>query len=213
MLSPALCCRDKLESRLIRARYIIPGENGSSTPGERHLNLVWYYNCSQNSLEYEAAMTDVNGVRHQRTVPFGKVRSELWAKQQAHSNEKFAVPIKEIVNQIEVPFVTAVSDCVSPRASFYDGKLFLVGDALALFRPNVAQSTNQSALHSLLLGKYLQGEITLGQYESEVMSFAHTTLLWSRDVSSEYLQGFTGHLYHKIRHHLARSTQSWGVRL
>jgi 2-polyprenyl-6-methoxyphenol hydroxylase-like FAD-dependent oxidoreductase len=56
-------------------------------------------------------------------------------------------------------FVTAISDCISPQASFYDGKLFLVGDALALFRPHVAQSTNQSVLHCLLLEKLLQGGI------------------------------------------------------
>jgi 2-polyprenyl-6-methoxyphenol hydroxylase-like FAD-dependent oxidoreductase len=109
------------------------------------------------------------------------------------------------VNEIDMPFVTAISDCISPQASFYDGKLFLVGDALALFRPHVAQSTNQSALHCLLLEKLLQGRINLEAYEEQVMMYAHTTLLWSREVGSQYLYSSVRHLYHKLRSRLARA--------
>ncbi|CAG8974299.1 hypothetical protein HYALB_00011967 [Hymenoscyphus albidus] len=158
-------------------------------------------------------MTDIDGVQHQRTVPFGKVQPQVWQKQIQNHAINFAAPIKEVLSKIESPFVTAIADCISPQASFYDGKLFLVGDALALFRPHVAQSINQAALHCLLLERYLKGEITLSAYEEEVLSFAHTTLLWSREVGSEYLHSIAGHLYHKMRHRVARRAQRWGVRL
>ncbi|TVY15875.1 2,6-dihydroxypyridine 3-monooxygenase [Lachnellula arida] len=193
--------------------YIIPGEHGSITPGERHLNLVWYYNCAEGSDEYNKIMTDIDGLRHKRTVPFGKLQPEVWVKQRDGHSTHFPTPVKEVLDKIDSPFVTAISDCIAPQASFYEGKLFLVGDALALFRPHVAQSTNQAALHCLLLEKYLQGEITLATYEERVQSYAHTTLLWSRDLGSEYMYGRMGQIYHKTRHQVARKAKGWGFRL
>jgi len=158
-------------------------------------------------------MTDIDGIRHQRTVPFSKVRPEVWAKHLSDHSSGFAFPIKEVLDKIDSPFVTAISDCISPQASFYNNKLFLVGDALALFRPNVAQSTNQAALHCLLLEKLLQGEITSSAYEQQALSYAHTTLLWGREVGAQYLSSTIGHLYHKFRHRLAQKTLRLGVRL
>lgn len=177
------------------------------------MNLVWYYNCPKDSDEYAAAMTDIDGKQHQRTVPFGKVHPDIWAKQQAISHTKFAAPMKEIVDKIDTPFVTAISDCIVPNAMYYDRKLFLVGDALALFRPHLAQSTNQTALHCLQLEKLLQGEITPEVYEQEVMMFAHTMLLWNREIGAQYLYSYVGYLYCKMRHWIAKIAKSWGYRL
>jgi 2-polyprenyl-6-methoxyphenol hydroxylase-like FAD-dependent oxidoreductase len=191
----------------------MPGDNGNIIPGERYVNLVWYYNCSADSDEFASIMTDTDGIRHLRTVPFSKVQPEVWAKHLSDHSRNFALPIKEVLDKIDSPFVTAISDCISPQASFYNSKLFLVGDALALFRPNVAQSTNQAALHCLLLEKLLQGKITLSAYEQQVLSYAHTTLLWGREVGAQYLSSSIGHLYHKTRHQLARKAQRFGVRL
>ncbi|CCD34842.1 hypothetical protein BofuT4_P098180.1 [Botrytis cinerea T4] len=163
--------------------YLIPGDDGSIGPGERHVNLVWYDTCHKDFPECLSIMTDVDGKQHQRTVPFGKVRPSIWAQKQAYSSANFPSPIKELVNKIETPFVTGIYDCISPRASCFEGKLFLVGDAYAPFRPNAAQSTNQCALHCLLLSKYICGEITLEAYENNVTSFANTTLHWSRAIA------------------------------
>ncbi|KAJ8061402.1 hypothetical protein OCU04_010458 [Sclerotinia nivalis] len=193
--------------------YLIPGDDGSIKPGERHVNLVWYDTCQMDSPEYLSMMTDIDGIRHQRTVPFGKVRPEVWAQKQAYGNENFPAPIRELVIKINVPFVTGIYDCISPRASHFDGKLFLVGDAFALFRPHAAQSTNQCALHCLLLSKFISGEITLEAYEEKVASFANTTLHWSRAIGSEYMDNLVGHLYHEFRFRLARGAQNWGFRL
>lgn len=82
----------------------------------------------------------------------------------------------------------------------------------ALFRPHAAQSTNQCALHCLLLSKYISGEITLEAYENKVASIANLTLHWSRATGSEYMDNMVGHLYHEFRFQLARA-QNWGFRL
>jgi len=97
--------------------------------------------------------------------------------------------------------------------TFFDGKLFLVGHALALFRPHVAQSTNQAALHCLRMKKHLKEEIGLNEYEEQVISFARNTLLWSREVGSEYLGSYAGHFYNKMKNRLARNVKCLGVRL
>ena len=91
-------------------RYVLPGGNGSLKPGERQINFVWYYNCPGGSQEFTEIMTDVDGRQHRSTVPPGKIRPEVWAKQQAHSQSVLAAPVKELVNKITNPFVTAISD-------------------------------------------------------------------------------------------------------
>jgi 2-polyprenyl-6-methoxyphenol hydroxylase-like FAD-dependent oxidoreductase len=155
-------------------------------------------------------MTDVDGVQHRQTVPFGKVKPEVWTKQQAYSTVNFAAPIREIVSKIEKPFVTAISDCISPRSAFSDGKLFLVGDALALFRPHAAQSTNQAALHCLQMERLLKKEINLEEYEEKVMEFARNTLLWSREIGTSYLGSDLEYLNNKLRNRLARLAKRQG---
>jgi 2-polyprenyl-6-methoxyphenol hydroxylase-like FAD-dependent oxidoreductase len=158
-------------------------------------------------------MTDVDGVQHRQTVRFGKVNPEVWTKQQAYSAAKFATPIREIVSKIKKPFVTAISDCIAPRSSFFDGKLFLVGDALALFRPHAAQSTNQAALHCLQMERLLKKEVNLEEYEEKGMEFARNTLLWSREIGTSYLGSDMEYLNYKLSNRLARLAKRKGSSL
>lgn len=66
-------------------------------------------------------------------------------------------------------------------ASFFGGKLVLVGDALTLFRPHVGLSTNQGTFHALLLKTVLVGEISLAEWETTFLEYANVTLLRSID--------------------------------
>ncbi len=122
--------------------YMIPGPNGSLELGERLFNFVWYTNMPEHSQEFVDAMTEIDGYRHRATLPIGKMRLSVWAAQEARGREVLPAPFQELVGKIEQPFITAVSDIASPQASFFDGKLLLVGDALSLFRPNIGASTN-----------------------------------------------------------------------
>ena len=191
-------------------RYVVPGENGSVKPGERYINFVWYYNCSDDSKEFAEIMTDVEGHRHRSTLPPGKIRPEVWAKQQAKGRQLLAAPIRELVEIIKVPFVTAVRDFRAPQACFLDGKLLLVGDALSLFRPHIAQSTNQSATDCLLLEKVLKGDMETSQWEKEVIQYAHITRLQSNVFGTKRLAGYWVYLYHALRYHVAVVAQRWG---
>ncbi len=155
-------------------------------------------------------MTDVDGHLHRGTVPPGKVRPEVWAKQQAHSQNILAPPVKELVNKITTPFVTAISDFQASQASFFDNKVLLVGDALALFRPYIAQSTNQAATDCMLLEKVLKGEMDFPEWKKKVMEYAHLTRMRSNAVGTKVLSPYLIGLYHEIRYHVAVVAQRWG---
>ena len=158
-------------------------------------------------------MTDIDGHRHRSTVPPGKICPKVWAKQQAYGRRVLAAPIKELVDKITSPFVTAISDCQAPRASFFANKLLLVGDALALFRPHIAQSTNQAATNCMLLEKTLIGEMDFSEWEKQVIHYAHLTRLRSNAVGTQNLSGFVVWLFHEVRYRIAVVAQRWGYLL
>lgn len=147
-------------------------------PGERLLNFVWYSNQDRKSLTN--IMTDINGHTHRNTVPIGQVRSEVWAQQRMHGNSVLAAPVRELVNKTTQPFLQAVSDTSSPSATFFDNKVLLVGDALFLFRPNIAFSTNQAAYDCTELEKYMRGEISIAEWGQRVVRFGH--IHWLRSI-------------------------------
>ena len=124
-------------------------------------------------------MTDSNGHHHRNTLPPGKMRPEIWDKQKSYAQSVLARPFAELVEKTTQPFIASISDIIAPRASFFDGKLILVGEALALFRPHVALSANQAALNCLLLKKVLQGEITMKEWERRVLQYGARTRLLS----------------------------------
>lgn len=154
-------------------------------------------------------MTDVDGHRHHNTLPIGKMRKDVWAKQRAYGNEVLTPPFVELINKIDQPFITAISDTIAPRASFFDGKLLLVGDALALFRPHIAASTNQAALHCLLLAKALEGAMSFTEWERRVMDYARVTRLRSNTWGTYYLSGYFTYLLSEIPYRLELVAQWW----
>jgi 2-polyprenyl-6-methoxyphenol hydroxylase-like FAD-dependent oxidoreductase len=78
----------------------------------------------------------------------------------------------EAVRLTAHPFVQAITDVISDQNKFVDGKVLLVGDALAGFRPHTAASTGQAAHDALEIGRWLNGEISGEAYDASVMEFA-----------------------------------------
>ena len=124
-------------------------------------------------------MTDNEGHRYRNTLPPGKMRPEIWHKQKSYGQSVLPRPFAELVGKTTQPFISSVSDSIAARASFFDGKLLLVGEALALFRPHIALSANQAAMDCLLLKKALEGEITMKEWERRVLKYGARTRLLS----------------------------------
>lgn len=64
-----------------------------------------------------------------------------------------ALPLADLVSAATETFVNKVSHILGTQASFYDGHVVLVGDAVATFRPCAGKATDQAASHCLELAK------------------------------------------------------------
>lgn len=116
-------------------------------------------------------MTDSDGQPHHTTMPAGKIQEKLWTQQEEHAKNVLPTPFSELVCATKLPFVQAITDVLSPQASFFDGKLLLVGDAVAGFRPHTAASTSQAAYHALLLEQNMKGEISCEEMIDDMMDY------------------------------------------
>jgi 2-polyprenyl-6-methoxyphenol hydroxylase-like FAD-dependent oxidoreductase len=152
--------------------YLIPGKNGSIEPGDRLLNWIWYCNYEDGSDALEELMTDIHGRRHAITLPVGTMNPDVWSKQKAQASKVLPPQYAEVVHKTEQPFIQAVTDVISPQNSFFDGKVLLVGDALAGFRPHTAASTSQAAFDALRMGEWFGGEIDKKTYDTRVLEYA-----------------------------------------
>ncbi len=164
------------------------------------MNFIWYYNCPEDSDEFADIMTDCDGHRHVNSLPIGKMRDEVWAKQRARGQAVMPPALAELLDKTRQPFISTISDSIAPRAAFFDGKLLLVGDAFALFRPHIALSTNQAALHCLLSEKLLTGRITIAQWEDQVLRYGRQTRLLSIAYGTVALVGGWTAVYSLIRY-------------
>ena len=117
------------------------------------------------------------------------MRPEIWAKQQAIATACLAAPYAELVNKTTKPFISAVQDCIATQASFCNGKVLLVGDALTLFRPHMALSCNQCAVDCLALEKVMRGEMSVQQWERKVLQYGYRSQLLNIAFGNWFLVG------------------------
>ncbi len=124
--------------------------------------------------------TDVDGNVHKNTIGGDLVHPEAWKRQLSTYISEMTPPVAELVSGTNNPFVTKVNDAMCQTPSFYDGRVVLVGDALAAARPHLAMASNQAAMHCQLLFKVWRGEITQKAWDREVMAYGKRVILLSR---------------------------------
>ncbi|KAF2641168.1 FAD/NAD(P)-binding domain-containing protein [Massarina eburnea CBS 473.64] len=159
--------------------YLIPGENGTLEPGKRLINFVYYTNFPSPSLdepspELAELMTDVDGVRHRITMPPGKTDPKAWEKQREIAKQKLPPQFAEIVRATKKPFVQAVTDVITQTNEFLGGKVIIIGDALAGFRPHTVASTSQAAFDAMILADMIEGKVSRQEWKKETMAYART---------------------------------------
>lgn len=136
--------------------YTIPGLDGAMEPGKRLLNFVWYTNFPEDGQELEEVMTDIDGKRRRVTIPPGMMRPSAWEMVKKRGRDRLPPQMSEMVEKTKQPFVQCITDVITPTNNFYSGKVVLVGDALAGFRPHTVASTSQAAFDVLMLVEYLK---------------------------------------------------------
>lgn len=159
--------------------YLIPGENGTLEPGERSINFVYYKNTKPRTLadrsaEFRELMTDVDGAYHRITLPPGKINPKSWEKQCNIAREKLPPQFAELVCSTDKPFVQAVTDVISPTNEFLNGRVILIGDALAGFRPHTVASTSQACFDAMILADMIEGKVDRHEWKKQTLGFART---------------------------------------
>ena len=132
--------------------YIIPGPNGSLSPGQRRLNWVWYLNAAVGD-ELDRVLTDKDGRRREFSVPQGFVSGVMvdWL----HDKVRRILPptFLQLVQATTEPFVQTIHDLAVPQMAF--GRVCLSGDAAFVPRPHTAASTAKAAANALALADCL----------------------------------------------------------
>ncbi|KAH8759798.1 monooxygenase [Diaporthe sp. PMI_573] len=157
--------------------YLIPGEKGTLEPGQRLINFVYYTNFPCKSLdepspELAELLTDIDGVRHRITMPPGKTNPKAWEKQREIAKNKLPPQFAEIVRATKKPFVQAITDVVSHENEFLGGRVILIGDALAGFRPHTVASTSQAAYDAMILAGMIEGKIEKDEWKKQTMEYS-----------------------------------------
>ncbi|KAI1372152.1 tannase and feruloyl esterase-domain-containing protein [Hypoxylon crocopeplum] len=135
--------------------YNVPTDDGNFTLGERLINFIWYTNLADSSAEMNDVLTDVKGAYHRNTVPRGLLRPEVWERVRATA--QVTAPFAEVLAKVKSTFMTKINDAFSAASSFYDGRVVVVCDAFASFRPHAA-AAEQAAFHSHSLELVYRGE-------------------------------------------------------
>jgi 2,6-dihydroxypyridine 3-monooxygenase len=147
--------------------YPIPGLDGSTSPGSRLVNFVWYRNYSIGG-DLEDLLTDADGTRRDVSVPPGAVAPHHVAEMKGHAAARLPGPVAEVVGRTEQPFVQVVYDLDIPGMSF--GRTCLLGDAAFLGRPHAAAGTAKAADDAWALARALHGAGASGRTVADALA-------------------------------------------
>ena len=89
-------------------------------------------------------------------------------------------PLVELVSNTHKPFVTKVIEVQTTEASFFEGRLVLVGDAFTGFRTHLGMASEQAARHAISLDRVWRGEITMKQRDEEAVLYAQRFIYLNR---------------------------------
>jgi 2,6-dihydroxypyridine 3-monooxygenase len=133
--------------------YAIPGEDGTTRPGSRLQNFVWYRNYPTGG-PFERLMTDRDGTVRRLSVPPGFARDEYLEELRTTAASVLAPTIRSVVMAAPEPFVQGIFDLEVPRMVF--GRVLLIGDAAFSARPHVAAGTAKAAADAWALRNVLR---------------------------------------------------------
>ncbi|OAL49667.1 FAD/NAD(P)-binding domain-containing protein [Pyrenochaeta sp. DS3sAY3a] len=167
------------ESSYILA-YLTPGDTGTMEPGKRYVEWCWYDHCEYPSSTFSEFMTDANGIRHNVTVPASSLRLDMWNAQLLRRKDILPPLWTTILSATKAPLLTAIRSFDNSIASFYNGKVLLVGEAYTQVRPHLGASCDIAALQALLLAEVLNGEKSIKEWEGEVAEYASKMSIASR---------------------------------
>lgn len=168
--------------------YAIPSQSGSLVPGERLMNLVWYYNCPEGE-PLDDLLTDREGVRRPWSVPPGFVSPRILSRVRREALQTMAPLVREVVDGAEDLFIQVIFDVASPRMA--RGRVCLIGDAAFAVRPHAAAGTAKACDDAFALRDSLaesQGDVkaALRHWEPGRLEVGNNLIARSRWIGETY---------------------------
>jgi 2-polyprenyl-6-methoxyphenol hydroxylase-like FAD-dependent oxidoreductase len=167
--------------------YVVPGPDGSSQPGWRRLNLVWYDPARSDLLEAHGLL---QGTRIHGSLLSGDVPEELRAELRDVANQRWPSPWREALDIALARgsiFGTPLVHYWPPR--LVRGRVVLAGDAAHAASPMVGGGFRQGLLDVRALSSLVGPGPTLDldAYERERLPAAHAHVEHSRLATTDYL--------------------------
>lgn len=133
--------------------YPIPAYDGSTEPGKRLINWLWYRNVDGETGLAELLRSET-GESFESSVPPGKVRESLVAELREAATAELPPAVAEAVRKTAQPFIQVIID-VEPRRIAMK-RAVLIGDASFTLRPHVAAGTAKAAEDAFQLARQIE---------------------------------------------------------
>ncbi|MFC9624609.1 FAD-dependent monooxygenase [Streptomyces sp. NPDC056930] len=132
--------------------YFIPGDFGTTTPGKRRMNWVWYVRADAAGLH--RITTDRTSTAHGLTLPPGPITPQVHGELLDRTRRLLPEPMRELVEHTREPFTQAILDGRVTRMR--NDRMLLTGDAAFVVRPHTAASAETAAADAITLFTALQ---------------------------------------------------------
>lgn len=170
--------------------YPVAGANEEMDVGERRFNFVWYRPAGADH-GLSDLLTDIDGVRHELSIPPTRIRSDVIASMRRDAERLLAPQFAEIVRLTPQPFIQAIMDLETPRMAL-GSRTVILGDAAFVARPHVGMGVTKAAADAAALVDALQAHPTdlptaLAEFESIRLPFGAAVVRRARDLGA-YMQ-------------------------
>lgn len=170
--------------------YPVAGVNEEMGVGERRYNFVWYRPADAD-LGLADLLTDIDGVRHELSIPPTRIRPEVIASMRRDAERLLAPQFAEVVRLTRQPFIQAILDLETPRMAL-GPRTVILGDAAFVARPHVGMGVTKAAGDAAALVDALRdhpGNLSaaLAKFESVRLPFGSAVVRRARDLGA-YMQ-------------------------
>ncbi|WP_448044981.1 FAD binding domain-containing protein [Bradyrhizobium liaoningense] len=170
--------------------YPVAGANEEMEAGRRRYNFVWYRPADADQ-RLPDLLTDVNGARHELSIPPTRIRPEVIAAMRRDAEQLLAPQFAEVVRRTSQPFIQAILDLEAPRMA-YGARTVILGDAAFVARPHVGMGVTKAALDAVALADALRAHPTdlraaLVKFESGRLPFGAAVVRRARQLGA-YMQ-------------------------
>lgn len=134
--------------------YPVAGPNEEMDVGKRRFNFVWYRPAAADH-ELPDILTDVDGVRHELSIPPHRIRPEIIASMRSDADRLLAPQFAEVVRATSQPFIQSILD-LETRSMVLGQRTVILGDAAFVARPHVGMGVTKAAEDAAALSDALR---------------------------------------------------------